>query len=56
MRVVQYWQIESIGVRGDKKGLHWYQWMWIQNICKETQHKRRFCNFSRAFYLLSFDL
>ena len=25
-RVVQYSQIDSIGVSGDKKGLHWYQW------------------------------
>ena len=24
--VVQYSQIDSIGVSGDKKGLHWYQW------------------------------
>ena len=24
-RVVQYSQIDSIGVSGDKKGLHWYQ-------------------------------
>ena len=26
VRVVQYSQIDSIGVSGDKKGLHWYQW------------------------------
>ena len=26
LRVVQYSQIDSIGVSGDKKGLHWYQW------------------------------
>ena len=25
-RVVQYSQIDSIGVSRDKKGLHWYQW------------------------------
>ena len=25
-RVVQYSQIDSIGVSGDEKGLHWYQW------------------------------
>ena len=25
-RVVQYSQIDSIGVSGDKKGVHWYQW------------------------------
>ena len=25
-RVVQYSQIDSIGVSGEKKGLHWYQW------------------------------
>ena len=30
-RVVQYSQIDSIGVSGDKKGLHWYQWYdWYQ--------------------------
>ena len=30
-RVVQYSQIDSIGVSGDKKGLHWYQWFyWYQ--------------------------
>ena len=29
--VVQYSQIDSIGVSGDKKGLHWYQWYdWYQ--------------------------
>ena len=27
----QYSQIDSIGVSGDKKGLHWYQWYdWYQ--------------------------
>ena len=31
MRVAQYSQIDSIGVSGDKKGLHWYQWYdWYQ--------------------------
>ena len=31
LRVVQYSQIDSIGVSGDKKGLHWYQWYdWYQ--------------------------
>ena len=31
VRVVQYSQIDSIGVSGDKKGLHWYQWYdWYQ--------------------------
>ena len=25
-RVVQYSQIDSIGVSGDKNGVHWYQW------------------------------
>ena len=25
MRVVQYSQIDSVGVSGDKIGLHWYQ-------------------------------
>ena len=30
-RVVQYSQIDSIGVSGEKKGLHWYQWYdWYQ--------------------------
>ena len=30
-RVVQYSQIDSIGVSGGKKGLHWYQWYdWYQ--------------------------
>ena len=30
-RVVQYSQIDSIGVNGDKKGLHWHQWYdWYQ--------------------------
>ena len=30
-RVVQYSQIDSIVVSGDKKGLHWYQWYdWYQ--------------------------
>ena len=30
-RVVQYSEIDSIGVSGDKKGLHWYQWYdWYQ--------------------------
>ena len=28
---VQYSQIDSTGVSGDKKGLHWYQWYdWYQ--------------------------
>ena len=35
-RVVQYSQIDSIGVSGDKKGLHWYQWydlyQWKSNL------------------------
>ena len=26
LRVVHYSQIDSVGVSGDKKGLHWYQW------------------------------
>ena len=31
LRVVQYSQIDSIGVSGDKNGLHWYQWYdWYQ--------------------------
>ena len=25
-RVVQYSQIDSIGISGDKKGVHWYTW------------------------------
>ena len=25
-RVVQYSQIDSIGISGDKKGVHWYIW------------------------------
>ena len=30
-RVVQYSQIDSIDVSGDKKGLYWYQWYdWYQ--------------------------
>ena len=30
-RIVQYSQIDSIGVSGDKKGLHWHQWYdWYQ--------------------------
>ena len=30
-RVVQYSQIDSVGVSGNKKGLHWYQWYdWYQ--------------------------
>ena len=30
-RVVQYSQIDSIGVSGDEKGLYWYHWYdWYQ--------------------------
>ena len=31
LRVVQYSQIDSIGVSGEEKGLYWYQWYdWYQ--------------------------
>ena len=35
---------------------HQLPWIWIQNICKERQHKHHYCNFSRAFYLLRYTI
>ena len=35
---------------------HQLPWIWIQNICKERQHKHHYCNFSRVFYLLPYNI
>ena len=35
---------------------HQLPWIWIQNICKERQHKHHYCNFSRVFYLLPYTI
>ena len=57
-RVDQYSQIDSIGVSGDKMGLHWYQWtmgltsricLCILDMCEFAIYNEK-CYFMTIFY------
>ena len=47
-RVVQYSQIDSIGISGDKKGVHWYTW--------QDQYQQKIASFQQFYWLLCIPL